>query len=378
MMNSKLKVAIISGGMIANAAHIPAYHNMEEYVDIVAVCDIYEPSAQATAQRWNIPSYYTDAAEMLEKEKPDLVSVCTSNAAHKSMSLLALEHGANVLCEKPLALTWRDAKELYDAAERAGRKLVACQSARFTPEHLDAHELAQKGFLGDVYFSEISRVRRRGVPTWGNFHRKDINGGGAFCDIGIHLLDAVVWIMGNPKMASVSGAMSSVLTRKGENLVTSLAEAGAPLGRFGKACSYKPEEFENEEFAAGTIRFENDAILNFKVAWAANLPNSSSISLVGDRAGLLLPEFKLLSTMDKYQVDIDPRRFNAERKYADKTFNGHWQLVENYVNALLGREELIIKPEETLNVSAIVDAFYRSAQLHREVRFDELTAEPRA
>ena len=82
--------------------------------------------------------------------------------------------------------------------------------------------------------------------------------------------------------------------------------------------------------------------------------------------------------MDKYQVDIEPRRFNAERKYADKTFNGHWQLIENYVNALLGREELIIKPEETLNVSAIVDAFYRSAALHREVRFDELTAESRA
>lgn len=372
MANGKIKVALISGGMIANAAHIPAYRNMKEFVEIVAVCDIYEPAAKATAERWEIPHYYTDAAQMLEKEKPDLVSVCTSNASHKDMTKLALEHGANVLCEKPLAITYKDARELFDLADRMGKKLVACQSSRFTPEHLDAHDLVSQGYLGNIYFSEINRVRRRGVPTWGNFHRKDINGGGAFCDIGVHVLDAVIWIMGNPKMVSVSGAKSSVLTRKGENLVTSLAEAGAPLGRFGAACSYTPDQFETEEFAAGTIRFENDAILNFKVAWAVNLPIDSSINVVGDRAGLLLPQFKLLSTMDKFQVDIDPRRFNEERKYADKTFNGHWYLIENYINALLGKEELVIRPEETLNVSAVIDAFYRSADLHREVRFEEL------
>ena len=376
MAKGKLKVAFISGGMISNAAHIPAYRNLADKVEIVAVCDIYEPTARATAQRWEIPSWYTDAAEMLEREKPDLVSVCTSNAAHKAMSLLALESGANVLCEKPLAFRYTDAKELFDTAERQGRMLVTCQSSRFTPEYLDARELAEHGCLGNVYFAEVSRIRRRGVPTWGNFHRKDINGGGAFCDIGVHVLDAVVWIMGNPKMKSVSGAMSSVLTRKGENLVTSLSEAGAPLGRFGGRCSYTPDQFETEEFAAGSIRFENDAMLNFKVAWAVNLPVSNAISVVGERAGLLLPEFRLLSTYDRYQADILPRRFNDERKYADKTFNGHWRLIENYVNALLGLEEPMIRPEETLNVSAIIDAFYRSAQLGREVRFDELTQSP--
>lgn len=114
-------------------------------------------------------------------------------------------------------------------------------------------------------------------------------------------------------------------------------------------------------------------MLNFKVAWAVNLPVSNAISVVGERAGLLLPEFRLLSTYDRYQADILPRRFNEERKYADKPFNGHWHLIENYVNALLGLEELVIRPEETLNVSAIIDAFYRSASLQREVRFEELT-----
>jgi len=376
MNNRKLKVAIISAGMIANAAHIPAYRNMADEVEIAAVCDINAEAARQTAARHGIPGVYEDAEEMLSRERPDLVSVCTSNAAHLPMAKLALEHGANVICEKPLGTSYLDAREAYDVAGRMDKILVACQSARFTPEHLDAHQLAREGALGDVYFAEISRVRRRGVPTWGNFHRKDINLGGAFCDIGVHVLDAALWIMGNPRMASVTGVSGNRLTRKGECLVTSLAEAGAPLGRFGAKCAYAPDEFETEEFAAGSVRFENGAMLNFKVAWALNLPNSASMSIVGDRAGLLLPEFKLIPTMGKYQADVEPRRFNEERAYRDKPFSGHWHLVENVVNHLRGREELVIQPEETLNVTAVIDAFYRSAELKREVAFKEIEARP--
>ncbi|HSK69890.1 MAG TPA: Gfo/Idh/MocA family oxidoreductase [Candidatus Limnocylindria bacterium] len=372
MGNGKLKVAVISGGMIANAAHIPAYRALGEGAEVVAVCDINAQAAQATAQRWGIPGVYTDTAEMLEKESPDLVSVCTSNASHKPLTILALEHGANVLCEKPLAVSWADAREMFAAADRAGRMLFACQSSRFNPEHLDAWDLAQKGWLGQVYFAEVSRVRRRGVPSWGNFHKKAANGGGALCDIGVHVLDTAIWLMGNPRMSGVSGAMGSVLTRKGEGLVTSLAEAGAPLGSFGGQSAFAPHEFETEEFAAGTVRFEGGAILNFKVAWALNLPNSSSISIVGDRAGLLLPEFRLITTMDRFQADVEPRRFAEERPYADKPFSGHWRLIRNVADAVLGRAEALVKPEETLNVTAVIDAFYRSAALGREVRFPEL------
>jgi len=117
-------------------------------------------------------------------------------------------------------------------------------------------------------------------------------------------------------------------------------------------------------------------MLNFKVAWALNLPNSASMSIVGDRAGLLLPEFKLIATMGKYQADVEPRRFNEERAYRDKPFSGHWHLVENVVNHLRGREELVIQPEETLNVTAVIDAFYRSAELKREVALKEIEARP--
>ena len=114
MKESKLKVAVISCGMIANAAHIPAYLNLKDKVDLAAVCDVNPVSAEQTAKRFGIPNWYTDAEEMLQKERPDLVSVCTPHRLHKPMSMLALSYSAHVACEKPVALTYADAKEMYD------------------------------------------------------------------------------------------------------------------------------------------------------------------------------------------------------------------------------------------------------------------------
>lgn len=367
----KLRAAVIGAGMIANAAHIPAYKNLSDTVELVAIASTPFVSAQETAKRAGIPGVYESAEEMLEKEHPDIVSICTPNKFHKSLTLLALSCGAHVICEKPLAMSYADGVEMYQAAEKAGRILVACQSMRFESTYMAAHNLAMDGILGNVYFSELNLIRRRGVPTWGSFHRKDVNGGGAMCDIGVHFLDAMMWIMGNPKMESVTGIKSSCLTRSGEKVVWSLAEAGAPAGVFGASTEMDPDAFETEEFAAGCVRFEGGGLMNFKVSWAVNLPPSSGMSIVGDKAGLLLPQLQVLSSYHGYQADISPRVFQ-EGPYHDKPFYGHWYLVENVVRSILGQESLCVKKEETLNVLSIIDAFYRSSETGKEVHCSEL------
>ena len=209
MQDSKLKVAVISAGMISNAAHIPAYKSIPDLVDIAAVCDVNPVSSEATAKRHGIPRWYTDAEEMLLREKPDLVSVCTPNMAHKPMTMLALKHGCNVACEKPLAMTYKDTKEMFDFAKSVGKTLFACQTVRYNDEYQFAREMFDNGTLGDVYYSEFSLIRRRGVPKWGTFHTKDANGGGAFCDLGVHLVDAALWVMGGKRFASITGTSAA-------------------------------------------------------------------------------------------------------------------------------------------------------------------------
>ncbi len=370
MQESRLKVAIIGAGMITNAAHIPAYKSLHGRAEIVGVCDMNPVSAEGTAKRHGIQSWYTDAQKMLSELKPDLVSVTTPNASHCAMAALALESGCHVACEKPLALTYRDTLNLFDLAKAKGKVLLACQTLRYNDEYRFAREMAREGELGHVYFAEFSVLRRRGIPKWGTFHRMDANGGGCLCDLGVHLIDAALWVMGGPKMIAISGSSAAYFGNTEENIATSLKESGAPAG-VDNARPYRPEEFEVEEFAAGSMRLEGGCQMNFKTSWAVNLPDEYQMRFAGSKAGLALPDMKLYSTFNRYQADIVPRVF-SEGKYKGRDFSGHYYLMEELADHLQHGAPLPVLPEETLNVSMIIDAFYRAAREGREVRADEL------
>ncbi|MBQ4136958.1 MAG: Gfo/Idh/MocA family oxidoreductase, partial [Clostridia bacterium] len=149
-----MKVAIIGCGMIANFAHIPAYRHLPNDFELVAVCDNNIEVARDTAQRHNIP-YYTDNADKLLCDTcPDIVSVCVPNMFHKKYVEAALNCGAHVICEKPLAVSYSDAKELFVLAKSKNLMLCACQSMRFTPDRLDAKRFIDAGGLGDIYYGE--------------------------------------------------------------------------------------------------------------------------------------------------------------------------------------------------------------------------------
>lgn len=357
-----LKAAIISCGMIANNAHIPAYKAYPDKYEIVAVCDVVEEAAKKTAEAHSIPNYYTDAEEMLKIHKPDVVSVCVPNLLHKKFTMLALSYGANVLCEKPLAFTYSDAKEMFDYAESQGKKLMACQSLRFLPERLAAFDMVQKGEIGDIYYAELSRIRRRGIPSWGKFHLKSFSGGGAFTDIGVHGIDSVVWLMGNPKCVSVKAAMTKVHADE----VGSAQSSGALKGNVSSA-NFNPDEMDVESFSSGYINFENGAALTFKVSWAANLKEENNIVLTGKKCGVDIENGKIYSGENSIcNTTVTPNGFK------DEPFFGHFCLIENFANAISGKEELFIKPEETLNVTAIIEAAYLSAELGREVSINEI------
>lgn len=366
----KLKVCVISCGMIANKAHLPAYRNRSDVFDVVGVCDVNEDVAKQTAERFSVGAYYTDAETMLEAEKPDLVSVCVPNSLHKEYCLLALSHGAHVLGEKPLAYRYADVIELYEAAKRAKRHLIACQTMRYSAARIAAKELIDEGVLGDIYYGEFSRIRRRGIPKWGKFHMRELSGGGAFLDIGVHMIDSLLWLMGNPRVASVCGTACAKIAHQEKQLRSNLSESGA-FGGVNNARRYDEKEFNVEDFASGSVLFENGARANFKVAWAVNLPDETSFAIVGDKAGLRLPDLKIYGSSGSFQSDSVPR-LNDDDPYKNEAFPGHFHLIDHVADVLCRDAELLIRPEETINTAALIDCFYRSSELCREVRLAEL------
>lgn len=356
-----IKVCIIGCGMIANSAHIPAYLENKEDFSIVAVCDFNVEFAKNTAEKFGIKNYYSSAEEMLKKHTPDLVSVCTPNLSHKEFVALALKYGANVLCEKPLATTCADAKYLFDIAKTQNKILMACQSLRFLPERLAAKKLIDNGEVGEVYYAEASRIRKRGIPTWGKFHIKSANGGGALLDIGVHAIDSAIWLMGNPTPKTVTAVMKKVHSDE----FCDTKNSGALKGGV-EVKGFNPDEMDVESFASGSVSFENGANLNFKISWAANLKEENNIVLSGEKLGIDIENKKIHSAEEPKGLEVLPNGFENE------PFFGHFCIIKNMANVLLRGDAPAILPEETLNVTAIIEAAYLSAEKGKPIDLSEL------
>ena len=129
---NKLRVAIIGCDMIANSAHFPVLNILREegLVDVVGVADIRGEVAAETAKRHHVPNWYVDPQKMLDELKPEFVAVCTPNMYHKEWTIKALQAGAHVACEKPIALTVADAQEMWATAKACGKQLFPCQCMR--------------------------------------------------------------------------------------------------------------------------------------------------------------------------------------------------------------------------------------------------------
>lgn len=371
MSDRKLRVAVVGCGMIANSAHIPAWQS-QPGAEVVGVMDNVLSRAKATAGKHAIPCVFDDVDKMLGELSPDVVSICTPAGCHKAHAVAALRAGAHVLCEKPLAITSEEASEIFRVAEETGRHLLVGQSMRFYNQVSAAKAFAADGQLGDLYCADVARLRRRGIPAHGSFHIKELSGGGVLYDLGVHMLDMVLWIMGNPKVVAVSGATYAKIGTRNENLITSSVESGAFAGGVSSA-SYDAAKFNVEDFATAFLRLDNGGTIHLKVCWAANVPDSAGgVMIMGTEGGLSFDprvlDLRIIRNMGRYQVDVTPKILPPEPNHP---FYAHWNEVAHFIRVIHGREEVCVKKEEAMNVIHALEAIYRSAEADREVRLEE-------
>jgi predicted dehydrogenase len=364
MASKKLRVGVIGTGMISLQGHIPGWKGLREDAEIVAVADILEDRAKQVARQEGIPNAYGDWRKMLRDQAFDVVVVATPNSYHREQTLAALKAGAHVCCEKPAATSCADAKTMFDAAKAAKRHLFIGQSARFISWGRAAKELADSGRLGDLYFAEGHALRRRGIPTWGQFHMKKHSGGGVVYDLGVHLVDMVFWLFGNPRVRTVSAAAYSKIGSQHEDLVTSFQESGAFEG-VKMPRPYDARDFNVEDYAAGFVRFAGGASFSLRLSWAANIPeNVESTSVLGTKGGLIVNPTTLVSNLGRYQANTTLKIPPDEHGW----FTAHRRQAAHFLRVIRGEEPLLVKPAEVLNVLRTLDALYESARKGREVR----------
>ncbi len=361
MNNNVLKVAIIGCGGIANGKHMPALKQMKD-VEMVAFCDIIEERAIKAAKDYGTPDArtYVDYKELLKNEKLDIVHVCTPNKEHSFITIDALEAGNHVMCEKPMAKTSKEAKEMLEAAKRTGKKLTIGYQNRHTPEALYVHEACENGELGDIYYGNAIALRRRAVPTWGVFLNEDEQGGGPLIDIGTHALDLTLWCMNNYKPKMVVGTKYRKLADQ--------KNTGNAWG------DWDPEKYTVEDSAFGFITMENGATIVLQSSWALNILDATEASfrLCGTKAGADTVNGARINGVKygKQYVEQPNLKAGGVAFYDGATASPAVLDMTQWIKAIREDTDPCVLPEQALVVTQILEAIYESAETGKPVYFD--------
>jgi len=198
-MMKKLKIAVIGCGGIAKNAHFPAYLKMDD-VEVVAFCDVILERAEEAVKLFGNGVAYADWRDVLKHPDLDAIDICTPNLYHSEIAVAALNAGLHVFCEKPDAVSVEECMKMKAAAEKSGKILMVMRNNRYLATSTYLKSFIADGKMGEIYAGRCGWQRRRGIPGRGGwFTTKALSGGGPLIDLGVHMIDLSIWLMGNPK-----------------------------------------------------------------------------------------------------------------------------------------------------------------------------------
>jgi predicted dehydrogenase len=345
----RLKVAIIGCGGISET-QLKAFESMPD-VDIVAGVDIDPRRLEVMKDKYSIPALYADYHKMLKEIKPDAVTVCTPNAVHAPATIASLKAGAHVITEKPMAMSPKECQAMMDAAARAKRKLAVGFQYRFHPATQMLRRARDEGQFGKVMFVKCQALRRRGIPNWGVFGQKHLQGGGPMIDIGVHVIEMAHYVMGSPKPVAATGKTWTYMGNKPNDVISLWP-------------NWDWKTYTVEDLAIGHIRFDNGAVMQIEACFAGHIERDIwNFTLIGDKGGGTWDPTAIFTDRAGTMINTTPA-FLPEGDF----FTLFKLKLRNFVDSVLRDQPLEAPGEAGSAVQKIVDGVYRSSDAGREVR----------
>ena len=360
--DKKVRIGIIGTGWIAGA-HLEEYLKMPD-VEVVSGADLIEGKAEAFFKKYGLENVkcYRSHKELIDAGGVDAVSICTYNATHAECAIYALEHGVNVLLEKPMCVTQDEAVAICRAEKASGKILSIGFQPRFDNNMKMVKKIVQSGALGRVYYIQTGGGRRHGIPTpFGTtFIEADKGVIGALGDIGCYSLDMVLNAIGYPKPLTVSGFTSDYFGKDPDYFTSE-----------GKPAEYA-DIFGVDDFGAAFIRLEGGIILDFRIAWAMHLDTPGDTIIMGDKGSLRIPStecwngsiggpLKLYQRIAGKDVETE---FPVQPALDEGCF---YYKIRSFLDAVKNGGSAPVPSSEILYNQAIIDAINRSSKEKREV-----------
>jgi predicted dehydrogenase len=355
-VGTTLKVGVIGVGGIART-HMPGWAASPD-AEVVAGSDVNGAVLEEWGRLHSVTQLSADPADLLRNPDIDIIDICTPNMYHAPLTIAALAAGKHVICEKPLAPTPGEIRQMIEARERSGKLLMTAQHFRFKGISQAMKKEIELGVLGDVYHARGWMLRRNGFIPTPSFVAKKHSGGGPCIDIGVHILDLTLWLMGNPKPVAVSGVAKAPLAHLDGQFAA--WRGGAPL----------PEDWDVEDFAAAFVRFENGATLVLEVSWLLHHDiegEDMQMWLYGTQGGCHWPKGEFLAS--NYATK---QLYNRVLKLTKDSMEPHALECVEFARAVANGAPSPVPAEQSLQVLAILDGIYRSQREGREVAIEGL------
>ncbi|WP_266368313.1 Gfo/Idh/MocA family protein [Tellurirhabdus rosea] len=334
------RAAIIGGGSIADKNHIPALKALSDRVEVVAVVSRDAAKARTLADSHGIPHAFDQADALFRECQPNVVVICTPNKLHFPFAMQALENGCHVFCEKPPAITAGQAREMAELADRKGLALGYNFQLRQTSEWQLFERCRSEGRLGEIYHIKARFLRRRGIPGWGYFTSKDMQGGGALMDLGVHVLDLALLALDYDLPTAVLG-----------NTFDHIGRAGGK----GLMGGWNPETFEVEDAAMAYLQYADRGSVMLSSSFALNTGANidRNLEIFGTQGGGVLFPFVLHTEVAGELADI------------------HFPFLENvdiqlkntaaFLDACDGKPSNVCTGEQGARLMQVVESIYQSA-----------------
>lgn len=360
----KVKVGIVGCGGIANGKHLPSLKKLHN-VEFVAFCDIVIEKAKKANQDFadGKALVFEDYHDLINIPEIDAVYVCTPNVSHCEITCAALEKGKHVMCEKPMALNYEEAKKMLQARDKAKKLLTIGYQSRYRSDALYLKKECQNGELGEIYYAKAHAIRRRGVPTWGVFLEEDKQGGGPLIDIGTHALDLALFMMDNYEPLYAVGTTYHKLNN--DKNTANIWE------------HWDPKKFTVEDSAFGFVVMKNGATIVVESSWALNTTDTKEarVSLCGTKAGATMKNdgnLEINGVKNNAQYTLVPNfAAGGVAFYDGVVVNESVKEAQTFINAILNKGELYVLPEQAAVVTKILEGIYISAKTKKPYYFKD-------
>ncbi|MDP4230148.1 MAG: Gfo/Idh/MocA family oxidoreductase [Bacteroidota bacterium] len=332
----KIKLALVGCGNVGQVIHLPILRKMPD-VEVVAVVDPDERKAKAVALRFGIPQTFKSIDALLASpigSEIQAVDICTPTDQHKNAAIAALQSGKDILVEKPIARTYKEAKEIADAAKKYGGKLMVGMNNRFRPDTMILKSFIENGELGKIFYIKSGWLKQQSsAAAWQQ--QKEKAGGGVFLDLGIVMLDMALWLLNYPEVSTIS------------------------------ATSYHQYTKKVEDSCAVFLRLANNVTLTIESSWTFHREGDFFYcNVFGDKGSAFINPLRVYKSVAGNLVNLTPAKSDSQVALFKKSYENE---LRHFVNVVKGIVPLSSSGEESVARMQVVEGFYQSAAKKKEI-----------